>query len=58
MKKLHEYIQHADECRAMARTAAPHHRAQLMQMAETWDQLAEARKRKLEKSGNGDSDDE
>jgi len=29
----------------MARTASPAHRQHLEQMAETWEQLAEARKR-------------
>ena len=49
MKKIHEYLLHAAECREMARTASPAHRQQLEQMAETWEQLAEARKRQLEK---------
>ncbi|MGB8895632.1 MAG: hypothetical protein WCD13_15200 [Pseudolabrys sp.] len=30
---------------------SPAHRQQLEQMTETWDQLAEARKRQLEKHG-------
>ena len=55
---MQEYLQHAAECREMARTALPAHRQQLEQMAETWEQLAAARKRQLEKSGkaedNGD----
>jgi hypothetical protein len=49
MRKLEEYFQHAAECREMARTASPAHRQQLEQMAETWEQLAEARRRKLER---------
>ena len=49
MRKMNEYIQHAAECRAMARTAPPAHRQQLEQMAETWEQLADARKRQLDK---------
>jgi len=51
MKKISEYEQHAAECREMARTAPPAHRVQLEQMAQTWDQLAVARKRQLEKDG-------
>jgi hypothetical protein len=51
MKKLREYLQHAAECRELARNAAPSHRAQLQQMAETWEQLAEARRRDLNKRG-------
>jgi hypothetical protein len=51
LRKLSEYVQHAQECRDMARTATPEHKAMLEQMAETWDQLAEARKRQLDKRG-------
>jgi hypothetical protein len=57
LKKLHEYLQHAAECRDMARTASPAHRQHLEQMAETWEQLAEARKRKLEKHEQSPEDD-
>lgn len=58
MKKLDEYIKHAEECRDMARTAQPSHRAHLEDMAQTWEQLAEARKRQLEKLGKTEEDDE
>ncbi len=51
MRKMHEYLEHAAECREMARTAPPSHRQQLEQMAETWEQLADARKRQLVKQG-------
>jgi hypothetical protein len=51
MKKIPEYLKHADECREMARTAQPTQRQQLEQMADTWEQLAEARKRQLERQG-------
>ena len=51
MRKIEEYLEHAAECREMAPTALPSHRQQLEQMAETWDQLAEARKRQLERVG-------
>lgn len=51
MRKLSEYLKHADECRRMARTASPAHREQLENMAATWTQLAEARKRQVEKQG-------
>jgi hypothetical protein len=57
LKKLYEYLQHAAECREMARTAPPVHRQQLEQMAETWEQLAQARRRKLEKSGKTEDED-
>jgi hypothetical protein len=56
VKKMQEYLQHAAECRDMARTAPPAHRQQLEQMAETWEQLADARKRQLEKQGKSDDD--
>ncbi len=57
MKKHHEYLRHAAECRDMARTAPPAHRQQLEQMAETWEQLAENRKRQLEKQGKSTADE-
>jgi len=41
----------------MARTASPSHRQHLEQMAETWEQLADARKRKLEKHSKSLEDD-
>jgi hypothetical protein len=56
VKKMQEYLQHAAECRDMARTAPPAHRQQLEQMAETWEQLADARERQLEKQGKSDDD--
>ena len=56
MRKLHEYREHAAECREMARTAPPAHRQQLEQMAATWEQLAVARQRKLLKAGNAAED--
>jgi hypothetical protein len=49
VKKLNEYLEHADECRRMARVALPQHRTPLEQMALTWEQLAEVRRRQLAK---------
>lgn len=57
MKTLDEYLQHAAQCREIARTALPQHRQQLEDMARTWEQLAEARKRQLEKEGKTEDDD-
>jgi hypothetical protein len=57
MKKIQDYLQHAAECREMARTAMPTHRQQLEQMASTWEQLAQARKRQLEKQGKTDDEE-
>ena len=57
MKKLAEYELHAAECREMAaRTSTPSHRQQLINMAETWDQLAETRRRKLLRLGKAEDD--
>jgi len=49
VKKVEEYLEHASECRTLARSAPPAHREQLEDMAQTWEQLAEARKRKIKK---------
>jgi hypothetical protein len=57
MRKLHEYQQHAKECRDMARSALPAHREQLIHMAETWEQLAEGRRRQLAKLGKTGEED-
>jgi hypothetical protein len=51
MKKVEEYLKHARECREMARTASNPHRVYLVQMAETWEQLADARIKKLNREG-------
>ena len=51
MKKIRDYLAHATECRDMARTVSPSHRKRLIQMAETWEELAASRKQKLERSG-------
>jgi hypothetical protein len=56
LKKINEYEQHAAECRRMARTAPPAHRVLLEQMAETWDQFAEARRRQLAKEDKAADD--
>jgi len=58
VKKMHEYLEHAAECREMARTASPAHRQQLEQMALTWEQLAAARKRRLDKEAKSDDEDD
>jgi hypothetical protein len=57
MRKISEYQEHANECRLLARTAvSPEHKAMLENMAQTWESLAEERKRRLEK-GIPDLDD-
>lgn len=44
MKKASEYRQHAKECRALAAALeVGEHRDQLLEMAATWDRLAEER---------------
>ena len=57
MKKMTDYLRHAAECRDMARSASPSHKHQLEQMADVWEQLADARRRKLEKEGKSVDDD-
>ena len=44
MKKVSEYLQHAQECRALAATMKTgEQREQLLKMAEMWEQLSEDR---------------
>ena len=48
MKKTCGYRRHAAECRSLASTAAlPEHRDQLLEMASTWDMLAEQREAQI-----------
>ena len=50
MKKVEDYLDHAAECRALARaTSLGEQRRQLEEMARTWEQLADARRRELNK---------
>jgi hypothetical protein len=45
MKTVAEYRKHAEECRVLARQMpAGEAREQLLEMARTWDSLAETRK--------------
>jgi hypothetical protein len=49
--KVSEYLQHAEECRRMARAASnPEHATALLQMAQTWTDLASARAEVLERA--------
>ena len=46
MRKAAEYRQHALECRRLATgMAADQHRDQLLEMAATWERMAEERER-------------
>jgi hypothetical protein len=41
MRKIEDYLNHAEECRGMARRAqSPEHREMLLNMARTWDDLS------------------
>jgi hypothetical protein len=50
MRKISDYLRHAEECRILARTAdTEDHRKTLLAMAETWRELAEARKEEIDR---------
>jgi hypothetical protein len=52
LKKLSEYRQHAEECRALARLGrTAEQRDMLLAMAATWESLAQARETQLAKEG-------
>lgn len=54
MRKVSEYEQHAQECRAMARTMKdPQHKQQLQEMADAWEMLAEERRRQIARQEPG-----
>ena len=55
MNKVSDYLKHAAECRALAnRARSAEERVMILKMAVTWEELAEARKLKLQKNGDGD----
>ena len=54
MRKAEEFLRHAEECRQMMQTARPEYRAQLQNMADTWEQLADSRRRQLERNSETD----
>jgi hypothetical protein len=50
MRKISEYIEHAEECRKMAGTTKnPEQKDALREMAEAWEMLAREREKLLEK---------
>ena len=49
MKKASEYRRHAEECHALAKGMTGHQRDQLLEMAATWERLAEDRAALLER---------
>jgi hypothetical protein len=52
MRKVEDYMKHAQECRTLARNMAPgEQRDQLLNMAQTWELLAQERRHELEKQG-------
>jgi hypothetical protein len=50
MYKIADYLQHAEECRRLAKLATvPEHSAALLQMSQTWTDLAAARADEIER---------
>ncbi len=51
MYKISDYLQHAEECRRLAKLATvPDHSEALLRMAQTWTDLAAARAQQIERS--------
>jgi hypothetical protein len=57
VRKLDDYLKFAAECREMARVMLPTFRPQLLQMADTWDQLAQSRRDELKRQCKREGDD-
>ncbi|WP_204239743.1 hypothetical protein [Microvirga arvi] len=57
MKTAAEYRQHAEECRTLARHLPEgEQRNQLLEMAKTWDSLAETRKALIRNQSERDTE--
>ncbi len=55
MRKVSEYEAHATECRQLAANMRDQvHKTQLIEMAEAWGMLAEARRKQLAKQTNAE----
>jgi hypothetical protein len=50
MHKISDYLEHAEECRRLAKAADPAHKEALLRMAQTWTDLAHARAQEIERS--------
>jgi hypothetical protein len=51
MKKISEYREHAEECRMLAhRAKSDEDRAMLLNMANTWESLAQTREKQAAKN--------
>jgi hypothetical protein len=53
---VEEYLKHAAECRQTAQGVIPAHREELEEMARAWEQLAETRRRELNKRASTSTD--
>jgi hypothetical protein len=49
MKKVEEYLEHAEQCRALATRGDGNTRQQLLKMAQTWEQLAADRQAQIDR---------
>jgi hypothetical protein len=49
MKKVEEYLVHAEQCRALAARGDVNTRQQLLKMARTWKQLAADRQAQIDR---------
>jgi hypothetical protein len=47
MKKVEEYLEHAEQCRTLATRGNANTRQQLLKMAQTWEQLAADRQAQI-----------
>lgn len=57
MKKVFDYRRHVEECKMLPRqSGSEQHRQMLLNMAETWEQLAQAREQRLAKGGIAEGD--
>ena len=49
MKKVEEYLAHAEQCRALGARGPAHLREQFQSVAQTWEHLAKVRREQIER---------
>jgi hypothetical protein len=56
--KISDYLKHANDCRMLAKQAkVEEHREMLINMAASWEMLAESRSRPVTKGAHPEDDD-
>ena len=57
MEDIEKFRKYAEECRRLAKSMKPEHKATLLEIAEAWDQCAEEAEGERTKNDHGEGKD-